>query len=425
MTRLFLRFYLGVIVILMLAWLILSYVYQQRTASQNIRVIEQALSGGARLAKARLEALPRAQQAAELARMEASFEYPVRVRAFDPERYPARVAQRLREGDVVLRGSSILITARDNEQLIRLGPLPSFVGPSQRELLLGFGAVFLLSAIAIAILLRPVALQLRGVERTASAIAAGDLSARIDASPWSRSLPLAAAFNSMAERTETLLRAQRELLQAVSHELRTPLARIRFATDLIESSPNEQQRQKRLQAVDTATQELDDLVGELLTYVKLESETPTAAWEAIELEELFADLIEAQAVLNPEIQFAKSVSPAPCYVPGERLRLSRAIGNLIRNAARFARQRVTISASQSDSHTLITIEDDGRGVAEADRERIFEPFVRLAKSEGGGSGLGLALVRRIVTSYGGTVGVEPSPHGGARFWIRLPHGERE
>ena len=86
--------------------------------------------------------------------------------------------------------------------------------------------------------------------------------------------PLAQAFNDMANRTEALVRTQRELLQAVSHELRTPLSRMRFAIDLIETAKTDAERRQRLDSLDMATEELDELVGELLSYVRMETTTP-------------------------------------------------------------------------------------------------------------------------------------------------------
>lgn len=420
MTRLFLRFYLGVIAILVVAWLIQGYVFRQRTATQNIRVVEQALSGGARLARERIAQAAPDEVPEALEAIRADFTSPVHIVEISEDEFNGRVRRRLTDGEVVLYGNAIAIALPGNAEALKFGPLPQFVGPSQTELTIGFGAVFVFAAVAIAFLLRPVVLQLRAVERTATAIAQGDLSARINGAQGPKGLPLASAFNTMAERTETLLRSQRELLQAVSHELRTPLSRIRFAIDLIETSKSDEDRQKRLKSVDTALQNLDDLVGELLTYVRLESHETRSEPEAIDLNELFAELVEMHAPLHRSVSYIVARDSETVRVTADRSSLSRAIGNLLSNAGRYAKQRVTIRATVGNDAVTIEVDDDGSGIAEADRSKIFDPFVRLDNATGRGAGLGLALVKRIATRHGGRVEAMASPSGGARFALVLP-----
>ncbi len=459
MTRLFIRFYLGVIAILIAAWLIQSYLVRERSATQNLRVVEQALSGGARLARDELaSASPRNADEA-MQRIQARFEYPVNRFPLDVDWLTPAWKERLLKDEVVLFGDRIAIalpsqssrrsessprsqpsprsesslpsellpsaltktprTSSPGEALL-LGPLPQFVGPSQTEVTFGYGIVFLLAAIAIAILLRPVVSQMRAVERTAAAIAQGDLSARIDSTKAPKDLALVRAFNSMADRTETLLRSQRELLQAVSHELRTPLARIRFAADLVESAKTDQERRTRLDAIDSATQKLDDLVGELLTYVRMDFQASNGPAETIDLHHLFSELIDIHAPLNPSIRFHDAGAGDPIRITTDRDGLARAIENLLSNAAKHAKREVCLQASVAGDQVLLFVDDDGEGVPIENRQKIFEPFVRLKDSQEPGTGLGLALVQRIVRRLSGEVDVGDSPLGGARFTVRLP-----
>ena len=138
----------------------------------------------------------------------------------------------------------------DRTEVVRFGPFPSFERIEQKAATTTLALVLLPAALAIALLLRPVARQLRKVEHAAQAIAAGDLSARVDERRVRSAKSLAHAFNHMASRTEALVRTQRELLQAVSHELRTPLSRIRFAIDLIETAKDDEERKRRLESLD-------------------------------------------------------------------------------------------------------------------------------------------------------------------------------
>ena len=337
--------------------------------------------------------------------------------------------ERLDRGESILYYDRMETAIPNSPFLVELGPLPRFDEPSQAEISFALGGVFLLTAFGIAILLHPVIKQFRGVEKTALAIAGGNLSARIDQGRLRHHWPLAGAFNQMADRVETLLCSQRELLQTVSHELRTPLARIKFATELIDTADTAEQRQQRLAAIDDATDRLDDLVGELLTYVRLDAErldgTGDKKDEAINVDELIDELIDLHAPLYPEIEFKTDVSGAPESILGHRPSVSRAIGNLISNAGKFARSKVVVTVTEKAGRVVFTVDDDGSGITPPDRESIFEPFKRLSVPEGHdaghvGTGLGLALVKRIAERSGGAIRVTDSALGGASFLLTLP-----
>ena len=105
---------------------------------------------------------------------------------------------------------------------------------------------------------------------------------------------------------------------------------------------------------------------------------------------------------------------------GNRAGLSRAVENLLSNAGRFAQNRVSVRAGSQNGGIVIEVDDDGGGVPESEREKIFEPFVRLEDAGQRGAGLGLALVNRIVKRHGGSVSVADSPLGGAKFFLQLP-----
>jgi len=113
----------------------------------------------------------------------------------------------------------------------------------------------------------------------------------------------------------------------------------------------------------------------------------------------------------------------PVRVRGDASQLARVVRNLADNAARHARSTVSLSATAQEGTAVLVVDDDGPGVPEAERERIFQRFVRLDTDRAraaGGSGLGLAIVSEIVAAHSGSVTVEPAPGGGARFLVRLP-----
>jgi two-component system, OmpR family, sensor histidine kinase RstB len=411
MTRLFLRFYAAVLLILFAAWLVQGSVFRLR-ANSNYRVVEHAMAGGVRSARERLAETNEVTRAEVLSDLQSDFEFPVEVFGIEDGPFSDSQRERLRNyNEVVLfsHHGTRVGTAIDESTVVALGPLPSFNGPSQWEVLAGLGIILSIAATAIALVLRPVVRQLRAVEQAATAIAAGNLSARIDPKSAPKGKSLATAFNTMANRTEDLLRTQRELLQAVSHDLRTPLARMRFAIDLIRLAETDEEREPRLASLDAATEELSDLVGELLNYVRMETADSYVQIKEVALFELLQRLVAKRSPMYPDLTIEIECSPET-MIKADETGLQRAVGNLLANACRFAKQRVKISVSATCNCSSITIEDDGDGIPEADRKRVLNPFVRLNShgKHANGVGLGLALVNRIVKAHGGEIKIEDS-----------------
>ena len=219
---------------------------------------------------------------------------------------------------------------------------------------------------------------------------------------------------------QQLIASQRELLRMVSHELRTPLQRMHFALERIRKAEDAAHRNDGLRRMERDLGELDALIDELLTYVRLQHDSPLPR-HAVELSRLLDEVIEAQSELTDAV--ALRALPAPAELPkvmANARMLRRALGNLIENGLRNARSRVEVAVAYSGSPLRIdiAIDDDGPGVPAAERERIFAPFQRLPTGQQrgpAGCGLGLAIVRRIAEHHEGTITVDDSPLGGARF----------
>jgi len=307
MTRLFIRFYLGVILILFVAWLQV-YVFRGTTQSENIKVVEDALGGGVLSVRDDLIEGGVANYEDTVVKVQSRFAYPVNLVKRSDRPMSSAMQVRIDNGEAVFHQNKMNVSLPESDLLLEFGPLPQFAGPTRSNVLLSLGSVFLLAAVAIAILMRPIANQFRSVERTAIAITEGDFSARID--EGKRGLPIVDAFNKMADRVESLLRSQKELLQAVSHELRTPLARIKFATELARTAESEEKREQRLDAIDEATDRLDDLVGELLDYTRLDEGSEASAYVTVRVDELAAEAVAIHLPLYPEIHFELAESAA-------------------------------------------------------------------------------------------------------------------
>jgi signal transduction histidine kinase len=222
----------------------------------------------------------------------------------------------------------------------------------------------------------------------------------------------------MAERIATFIHGRQELLHGVSHEFRAPLARLRFAAEMGGDGMLEEMKRD--------IGELDALVEELLESLRLESDPAQLQLERVDPAPVFARVEAQLAPWRGDVQVDGPATNGlePCWCD-ERL-LERALRNLVANALRHARRTVRLACVSGLDGVDFVVEDDGPGVPPADRERVFDPFVRLdtarTRLQGlEGAGLGLAIVRRIAQDHRGSVRVEESRTlGGARFVLHVP-----
>jgi signal transduction histidine kinase len=221
---------------------------------------------------------------------------------------------------------------------------------------------------------------------------------------------LAVTLNAMLDRLAAAATRERQFVADVAHELRSPLAAMHTQLEVGLSHPDAATREELLAGTLQDTERLAALVGDLLVLARLEAE-PRISATAIDIGQL-VNVTTAQ----------------PQVVLGDRLALGRAIDNLVANANRHAGAQVVVSVERVDRATVeIRVDDDGPGVPAADRLRIFERFVRLDDArarEDGGSGLGLAIVAATAAAHGGSIRVEDSDLGGARFVLKLPADRR-
>ncbi|HEY8683638.1 MAG TPA: HAMP domain-containing sensor histidine kinase [Rhodanobacter sp.] len=279
---------------------------------------------------------------------------------------------------------------------------------------LGGLALLALIALAVALGTYPVVRRLtRRLEALASDVdrfGGGDLSARAPVSGRDEVSSLATSFNGMADRVASLLEAHSRMLVNASHELRSPLARVRLALELYETAP----RAELLHGMRHDCAEIGEQIEEILLASKLETVAPAPAQDSLDLAALVAEE-------SSRLDIAFEVVPAEVRGDGRLLR--RLIRNLLENALKYGVQGVDAQL-HIDVHgqRILQVGDRGPGIAEAERERIFEPFYRPANTAetGSGWGLGLALVRQIADRHHGSVRCLPRAGGGCVFELTLP-----
>jgi two-component system, OmpR family, sensor kinase len=296
-------------------------------------------------------------------------------------------------------------------------------------------AVLLALGLASIPLARHISAPLERLGRAVRAFGAGDLSARARLRAHGEVGELATAFDEMADRMETLLRSEKELLANVSHELRTPLARIRVALDLAAEGDLERSR-RYLAEIGADLEELTQLVEDVLTAARLDlaagresgADLPLRK-EPLEGRELVLRAAERFRAAHPERRLEVEVGPDLPPVVGDPAMLRRVLDNLLDNARKYAPEGepITVAARAATGALELEVRDHGMGLEPADLARLFTPFFRSDRSRArgtGGVGLGLALAKRVVEAHGGRIAAESAPGQGTTIRFSVPAAAR-
>jgi two-component system, OmpR family, sensor histidine kinase CpxA len=264
-------------------------------------------------------------------------------------------------------------------------------------------------------------------------LAAGDLTARSGAPATRRKDEVAGLmrdFDAMAERMETLVKAQSRLLNDISHELRSPLARLNVALGLARQRADVQSSDM-LDRIELEASRLNELIGRILTLARLEDGEQTVPQTPVPLDEIVTNVaedaeFEAQA---RHCHVNTVIAPGDWAVRGNASLLHSAVENVVRNAIRYTQERTSVEIELSSEEgekgpeAVLKVSDSGPGVPPDSLEKLFEPFYRIDDARGrltGGVGLGLAITERAVRFHGGRVSAQNRVEGGLLVEIRLP-----
>jgi two-component system, OmpR family, sensor histidine kinase CpxA len=264
-------------------------------------------------------------------------------------------------------------------------------------------------------------------------LAAGDLTARTGAPVTRRRDEVAGLmrdFDAMAERLETLVKAQSRLLNDISHELRSPLARLSVALGLARQRANPQAADM-LDRIELETSRLNELIGRILTLARLEDGEQRVPQTPVPLDEIVVNVAEdAEFEAQARHSHVHTIIPEGDWgVRGNASLLHSAVENVVRNAIRYTREGTSVEIELSGTEgsngreAVLRVSDSGPGVPADSLAKVFEPFYRIDDARGrltGGVGLGLAITERAVRFHGGRVSAHNRPAGGLKIEIRLP-----
>ena len=289
-------------------------------------------------------------------------------------------------------------------------------------------ALAALAAWVVRVSLRPLA----AIERTAAAIAAGDLTRRVKRDDARTEIGrLGHALNAMLAQIESAFRqreaSERKLRRFVadaSHELRTPLAAVRAYAELFSrgASRRPDDLARSMSGISRESERMSVLVDDLLLLARLDEGRPLER-EPVGLDEVVAEAVETARTVEPDRPIALALEPAT--VTGDRERLRQIVDNLLGNVRAHTEPRTpaSVSLSRVNGSVELVVADAGPGLTEEQASHVFERFYRTDASRtraSGGVGLGLSIVAAVAEAHGGSADASARPGAGARFRIRLP-----
>lgn len=268
-----------------------------------------------------------------------------------------------------------------------------------------------IAAISIALLVgslifaRSLARPLRNLEAAADAFGQGQHHVRVNATTTDEIGAVGKAFDLMAERVATLVRSHRELMANVAHELRTPMARVRMALDIARTGHGELAN-KMLGEIEADIGDLEQLVQDVLTSARLDLADNPLVRRDINLRDLLTEIAARSHELDPGHAIRVEIEDPDAVISADPALLRRVLDNVVTNARTYSESGSPVVLRARGMR--LEIEDQGIGIAEEHLGRVFDPFFRVNASrarEPGGSGLGLALSKKIVEAHGGALSI--------------------
>ena len=435
LSRLFLNFYLLVmgsfIAIAFFADFVISTAVKGITDDYTSRFMRGTIV----LIEDELFRRPRSEWPKTIKALDAKFAYRLSIIERWTLKLPPKQAEKLDSGELAIdaEGDIIYHRLKQTPQVLKVGPISPGANPDQPRILpldlrirlLTWSLIGLFLAVAVWFWVRPVWRDLEALRQTARALGEGHFETR---SPEARSGAfelLTETLNGMAERIQRLIATQKELSSAISHELRTPISRMRFALEMLTETDEREEQERLWQMMNVDLEELDNLIDSSLTYSRFEREQPEPHLTAIEFAPWLEEEVESMRILGRSLELSVDCSKLPDSqeVELDQKSMPYAVTNLLRNAIKYAKTRIAVSTEVVSGRIRVYVDDDGIGIPEEERQRVFFAFTRLDRSRDratGGYGLGLAIVRLVLEQHGGTVTADESPLGGARFTLEWP-----
>ncbi|HGH5977481.1 TPA: two-component system sensor histidine kinase RstB [Kluyvera georgiana] len=422
MKKLFVQFYLLLFVCFLVMTMLVGLVYKFTAERAGRQSLDDLMKSSLYLMRSELREIPPRNWSKTLNELDLNLSFDLRIEPLSKFQLGDNAMQHLREGDIVALDDEYTFIQRipRSHYVLAVGPIPYLYFMHEMRLLdialMAFIAISL--AFPVFIWMRPHWQDMLRLENAAQRFGDGHLGERIHFDSLSSFERLGVAFNQMADNINALIASKKQLIDGIAHELRTPLVRLRYRLEMSENLTEAES-----QALNRDIGQLEALIEELLTYARLDRPQTELSLTTPNLPRWIAAHVEDVQAVNPQREITLvQLTPGDYGALDMRL-MERVLDNLINNAMRYSQTKIQVSLTLNGSLACLQVDDDGPGIAVDERERVFEPFVRLDPSRDratGGCGLGLAIVHSIATAMGGHASCDSSPLGGARFSLQWP-----
>lgn len=422
MKKLFVQFYLLLFVCFLVMTMMVGLVYKFTAERAGRQSLDDLMKSSLYLMRSELREIPPRDWSKTLKELDLNLSFDLHIEPINKFKLSENSMQHLRAGDIVALDDQYTFIQRipRSHYVLSVGPVPYLYFLHEMRLLdlalMAFIAISL--AFPVFIWMRPHWQDMLRIETAAQRFGDGHLSERIHFDSMSSFERLGVAFNQMADNINALIASKKQLIDGIAHELRTPLVRLRYRLEMSENLTEAES-----QALNRDIGQLEALIEELLTYARLDRPQNELQLTTPNFPAWLGDRVEDMQTVNPQREVALSEVVGGDYGALDMRLMERVLDNLVNNALRYSNQRIQVSLTLQGSRATLRVEDDGPGIAPAEREKVFEPFVRLDPSRDratGGCGLGLAIVHSIAQAMAGEVHCEASALGGACFCFSWP-----
>jgi two-component system OmpR family sensor kinase len=319
-------------------------------------------------------------------------------------------------------GDSWVLKRIDKDHVLALkSPEPAGQrGPLEWGLTIVFYAVI---ALVLMFWIWPLTRDLRALEKAAAQYGNRNWRFAAEIKPRSQIYPLAQTFRRMAARIDGLIASHKDMSNAVSHEIKTPLSRMQFEIELAQQAGSVEEVKASLANIKTDIDAINGLVKATLGYAILERADLALNLAEHNFTRLIPAIVESvKHDTRPGIAIAAQVQNDAEHVVCDVHLFETVLKNLLYNARRYASSRINVTFTSRDGLNELLVEDDGPGIPEHERGRVFQSFVQLDPAAGRkvGYGLGLAIVKRAIEWHGGQVQIADSSLGGALVSVNWP-----
>ena len=415
MKKLFIQFYLLLFVCFLVMAMLVGLVYKFTAERAGRQSMDDLMKSSLYLMRSELREIPPRDWNKTIDNLELNLSFKLHIEPMSNYALDSTTLRRLRAGEIVAMDDeyTFLQHIPRSHYVLVVGPIPYLFFLHEMRILdialLAFIGISL--AFPVFIWMRPHWKDMLRLESAAQRFGQGHLDERIHFDNASSLLRLGVAFNQMADNINTLVASKKQLIDGIAHELRTPLVRLRYRLEMSDNLAASERA-----ALNRDIGQLESLIDELLTYARLDRPRVDLDIRSLDLAAWLSEKLEDIRLVHPDFTIELDMPQRENAGMADTRLMERVLDNLVNNALRYAEQRLRVGLWFDGDTACLQVEDDGPGIPPEERERVFEPFVRLDPSRDrttGGCGLGLAIVHSIATAFGGCVQIDASPLGGA------------